>query len=308
MHEPAPPSFSSAASSAGKGRAFAALILSNICLAFGPLFVRLAEQGGVGAAGAAFWRVTLAVPFLLIVLKVSGERVGRLDRTLIALLAVAGLCFALDLGSWHLGILKTKLANATLFGNSTMLIFPIYGFIVARAWPSKSQAAALLLAAFGAALLMGRSYEASFDNLLGDLLCVLAGVFYTSYLIAMTRVRQTLAPWSALILSSIAGILPLLLITLAVGENLIPNDWTPLLALALISQVIGQGLITYALVHFQPIVIGVALLIQPVVSGTTGWLFYDERLGVLDFVGAIAVAVALVLVRRPERQAPPIAP
>lgn len=304
MHPAADQSFSSEPPSLparAPRLAFAALIGSNICLSFGPVFVRMAQDGGVGPVAAAFWRVTLAVPFLLLLLKFSGERIGRLGRQVIVLLALAGLCFALDLGSWHLGILKTKLANATLFGNSAILFLPICGFLMARAWPSRAQVAALALAALGAALLMGRSYDASPDNLIGDLLCVCAGILYTGYILAMTRARETLSPWSALILSTIAGILPLLLIAHLLGETIWPRDWTPLIGLALCSQVIGQGLMTFALVHFQPIVIGLALLIQPVVAGSIGWAFYGERLGPLDLIGAIAVAVALILVRRPEK-------
>jgi len=303
MHQADPPSFSVATPSAGTAPprfAFAALLASNLCLAFGPMLVRSTD---VGPVAAGFWRVTLAVPFLLILLGVSRERIGRLGPGLWLMLAIAGLFFALDLGAWHLGILQTKLANATLFGNASILLFPIYGFIVARAWPNRSQAIALLLAAFGAALLMGRSYELSRDNLVGDLFCLLAGLLYTGYLIAMTRARDSLGPWSALILSTMAGVLPLLGMAALLGETILPTDWTPLIMLALLSQVIGQGLLTYAMVHFQPIVIGLVLLVQPIIAATIGWLVYGERLGVLDLVGAVAVAVALVLVRRPAKPA-----
>lgn len=305
MHQADRPSFSSEARSAGRTRGFAALALANVALTFGPVFVRLAQADGVGPVAAAFWRVTLAIPLLVILLRFSGERVPRLGAALAGLLVIGGLCFALDLGAWHIGILKTKLANASLFGNSAVLMFPIYGFIIARAWPSRAQTGALLLALFGALLLMGRSYEASADNLVGDLFCLAAGTLYTGYFIAMTRVREVLGAWSALLLSTIAASVPLLLLALVLGEAIWPQQWGALIGLALVSQVIGQWLMTYALPLFQPIVIGIALLIQPIVSGAVGWMFYNERLGALDFVGALAVAIALVLVRRPEPARPP---
>ena len=47
----------------------------------------------------------------------------------------------------------------------------------------------------------------------------------------------------------------------------------------------------------SPLVVGIALLTQPVVAATIGWLVYGERLGAADLVGAVLVAVALVLVR-----------
>ena len=71
----------------------------------------------------------------------------------------------------------------------------------------------------------------------------------------------------------------------------------PLIALALVSQVLGQGCMIYALGQLSPLVVGLALLIQPVVAAAIGWLVYGERLGAPDLVGAALVAAALVLVR-----------
>ena len=285
----------------GSGLAFVALVVANVCLAFGPWLVRLAD---VGPIASAFWRLLLAVPFLFLAMRLLGQRIPAMKPGLWVMMGFAGLFFASDLAAWHLGILQTKLANATLFGNSPSLMFPIYGFLIARAWPSRGQAAALLLAAFGAALLMGQSYELSGQNLVGDLLCLLSGAFYTCYFIAMARARLAMGPVPALTLSTMAGVIPLFLFALVMGDAIWPQNWTALFLLALFSQVIGQGLMIYALGHFQPLVIGLALLIQPIVSGAIGWIVYDERLGTLDMIGAVAVAIALVLVRRPEKDAP----
>jgi drug/metabolite transporter (DMT)-like permease len=228
----------------------------------------------------------------------SGARPVKLGRGLGWILIGSGIAFAADLGSWHLGILRTTLANATLFGNSATLMFPIYGFLVARAWPTRTQGLALLLAALGAALLMGRSYQLDPRHLAGDLLCLLAGILYTVYFIAMARARDAMAPLPALALSTIASALPLLGFALVLGERIVPQDWSPLIALALVSQVIGQGLMIYALGRLTPLVIGIALLTQPIVAGSVGWIVYGERLGLPDLVGVVLVAVALVLVRR----------
>lgn len=279
-----------------------ALVASNICLAFGPWFVRLAETGPVAAG---FWRLMLSAPMLLLMTRLTRQPIGRLSPALLGTIALGGLLFAADLASWHVGILHTKLANATLFGNAASLIFPVYGFLIARVWPTRGQGIALALAALGAVLLMGRSYELSAANLGGDLLCLFAGLLYTFYLISIDRARATLQPWPVLALSTVAGVLPLLAFALAIGERIIPSAWTPLVALALVSQVLGQGLMVYAIGHLRPIVIGLGLLTQPMIAAALGWLVYGERLGLLDIVGAAAIAAALVLVRRPERKPVP---
>ena len=273
----------------------AALLIANAALAFGPWFVRLAD---VGPVAVGFWRITLAVPVLAAIALGGGWRPIGLGRGLWAVLAVGGLLFAVDLASWNIGILRTTLANATLFGNSATLFYPIYGFVIARALPTRAQALALLLAAIGAALLMGRSYELSSRNLAGDALCLVAGIVYTGYFVLMARARTVLAPLPTLALSSLASVVPLLLFSLALGERVWPHHWGPLIGIALSSQVLGQGMMIYALGKLPPLVVGIALLTQPVIAGTVGWLVYGETLGAADLTGALLVAVALILVRR----------
>lgn len=301
MQQAAPKSFALQLKSAGP---LMAIVVANIALAFGPLFVRLADTGPVAAA---FWRVALALPVLMAAAFLIERRPVASARGLWGLLAFAGVAFALDLGSWHFGIMRTTLANSTLFGNSASFIYPIYGFLIARAWPTRPQIAALALAAIGGALLLGRSAELSATNLVGDLLCLLAGVLYAVYFIVMARVRTAMQPVSALAFSSAASVLPLLAFALVLGERVLPADWTPLILLALVSQLIGQGLMIYALGHLPPLVVGLALLFQPAVAAAVGWMVFGERLGALDIVGALLVAVALVLVRRTPRAAPVVA-
>lgn len=280
--------------------AFAAMIGGNIALAFGPWFVRMADTGPVASA---FWRIALAAPILVVIACATGWRPGQVPRAIWGVVALAGLSFAADLASWHVGILRTTLANATLFGNSTILFFPIYGFIAARALPNRTQGLALTLAAVGAALLMGSSYSLDPSNLGGDLFCVLAGFLYTVYFVLMTRAGETAAPIATLAMSSLASILPLLMFATLFGERIVPQHWGPLVGLALCSQLIGQGLMIYALGKLTPMIMGIGLLVQPVVGASVGWLVYRERLGAADLVGAVLVAIALVLVRRPERAA-----
>jgi drug/metabolite transporter (DMT)-like permease len=93
----------------------------------------------------------------------------------------------------------------------------------------------------------------------------------------------------------------LLGISAGLGERIWPHDWTPLIIFALSSQVIGQGLLVYSIGTLPPLVVGLALLTQPVISAAIGWFAYGEGLSATDAIGAAAIAAALVLVRLPER-------
>ena len=274
------------------------MLVGSSALAFGPWLVR---EAGVGPVAAGFWRLALALPFLFVIARVIGQPVHWPGRALAGLIAVAAFFFAADLAAWHAGIHMTKLGNATLFGNISSFAFAAWGLWLARTLPSRVQAAALALAAIGAALLMGGSAELSTRNLHGDLLALTAGLLYTGYLIAVERGRGTLAPLPLLFLSSLFGAAMLLPLSLALGEQIIPADWTFVFLLALGSQVLGQGLLVYAIGALPPLVVGLALLTQPAISALVGWYGYGETLSPLDWVGAAAIAAALVLVRLPDK-------
>ncbi|WP_311269394.1 DMT family transporter [Sphingobium sp. WCS2017Hpa-17] len=277
--------------------AFPALLLANLILPLGPVFVRLSD---VGPVAAAFWRLAIALPFLLLLARPGLTRMPP-TRGEWSALVLAGVMFAADLAAWHLGILYTKVANATVFGNLSGLFLPAWALLVLRQKPRGMQAAALMLAGAGALVMMGGSYDLSIGNLKGDLLCLLAGILYTAYLLVVQKARGRLESWSILAVSSTVSAPLLLLFALALGERVMPGNWTPLILLALSSQVIGQGLLTYAIGWFSPLIIGVSLLLQPAVAALLGWLLFDEWLSPIDLIGMSAVAAALVLVRLPSR-------
>jgi drug/metabolite transporter (DMT)-like permease len=286
--------------SAASRFAFPALLLANLVLALGPWMVRLAD---VGPVAAGFWRLALAVPFLAFVALRQSRSRPFPGWPLVASVALGGLFFAADLAAWHEGILLTKLANATLFGNFASFLFAIYGFVLLRRMPRPAQGLALLLAAIGTALLIGRSFELSPEHFQGDLLALLAALFYAFYLILVDRARQAMASWPVLAIATAAGALPLLLFALALGEQIMPSDWTPVILLSISSQLIGQGLLVYAMGHLSPVVVGLCFLTQPLAAAAIGWFAYQERLGLMDAAGALLICVALVLIRLPDRVA-----
>lgn len=279
---------------------FLALMGGNVALAFGPTLVRWSDSGPVSAG---FWRLTLALPVIVLLARVSGQPLVRhFSRATWLAVAGAGVLFALDLASWHVGIEATRLGNATLFGNSGAVILMVWALIVLRRVPSLAEAAAILAALTGSAILFGRSLEVSWETLVGDLFCLLAGLFYAGYILLLQGARNRIGGWALLTWSILAGAPVMLAIALLRGEPVWPHDWTPLLTLAFTSQILGQGLLVFALGHFRPLVIGLVLLTQPIVSIVAGWWWFGETVGGWDALGMALVAGALVIARADERE------
>lgn len=272
-----------------------ALVGGNAALAMGPWFVRYADTGPVSAG---FWRLALAIPLLALLARANRQPLAGLPPKVLAAVLFGGLLFALDVASWHSGIALTTLTNSTLFGNAGSLILMVWGFVVLRRLPRAREWLALAMAFGGAAILMGQSLEISPRTLLGDLLCLLAGILYAGYLIIQQDARRTLGAWSLLTWSCIGSAPVLLAIALALGEPVWPTQWWPVIGLMLSSQILRQGLLIWSLRHFTPMVVGIALLCQPVVASLAGWISFGEVLGPVDLIGVVLVGSALVLARK----------
>jgi drug/metabolite transporter (DMT)-like permease len=105
--------------------------------------------------------------------------------------------------------------------------------------------------------------------------------------------------WSGLVASAI-----LLVIALLSGEQILAltlTGWLVVIGLAMVSQVGGQGLITFSLRHLPAPFSAVTLLLQPVVATFFAWLIFDEFLSGWQAMGGIVVLVGIWLARRGSR-------
>ena len=271
-----------------------ALFGGNVALAIGPWFVRVADTGPVAAG---FWRLFLALPFMVLLARANRQPLTGMPGKTLALVALGAVTFALDLASWHIGIGMTRLGNATLFGNAGSIVLLFWGFIVHRVAPGRLEWLAIVFALAGAAILMGRSLEISDATLIGDLFSVAAGLLYAVYLLTLQNARGAFGSWSLLVWVSIFGAPVLLVIALALGEPVWPQAWGPIIGLFVLSQLVGQGLMVFALRYFPPLVVGLALLTQPAVASIYGWLAFGEVLSGLDIAGMVLVGAALAVAR-----------
>lgn len=284
-----------------------ALLVGNIALATGPWFVRLADTGPVSSA---FWRLFLALPFLILLSKGTGQALTGIPRKTLVLVALGAVAFALDLSSWHIGIEKTRLGNATLFGNAGSIVLLFWTFIITRTLPRGMEWLAIVFALGGASILLGRSFEISTATLIGDLFCLAAGLFYAVYLLTLQDARKGIGAWSLLVWVSIFACPVILTLALINGEPVWPTDWTPIIILFVTSQLIGQGLLVFSLRHFPPLIIGLALLTQPAVAAVIGYSAFEEVLMPLDMFGMLLLGAALLFAKgaRAERVTTPDMP
>ena len=276
--------------------AFLGLLAGGCAIAFAPIFVRLSDTGPVASA---FWRTALAAPLLWIWALRADPSPVRISA---GPLAGAGIFFACDLGVWHWSIMYTSVANSTLLANLAPIFVTLAGWVLWRQRVTRTFLVGMVAAIAGMFILVGPNFAAGGTRLAGDALGALTAVFYAGYMLSIKSARDAgastarLMAWSTTITA--VALLPVALLSPQPMLPLGVQGWLVLAGLALVSQVLGQGLIAYAFAHLPASLSSVSLLIQPVMAAIFAWALFGEAIGASQFVGGAVVLAGIWLARR----------
>jgi drug/metabolite transporter (DMT)-like permease len=277
---------------------WAALLVGTAIIAWSGVLARFLDVGPL--AGAA-WRMGLAAPALAVWSRWAsrGRPPTRDDLAAVGLsLALSGVAFAVDVGSFHVSLTGTKVANASFIGNVAPILAVVGGALffreraAGRVWP------ALALALFGAWMMAGMVSPRNVKW--GDAFALNAAIAYAAYLMFIKRARERLDGPTATLVSAVVSAFLLAGAAAARGEKLIPSSplgWTIVFLLGFVSHAMGQGLTSVALGRVPVAQVALVLLAQPPVSALIAWVVLDESMSQMQIGGGLIILAAVFLAR-----------
>jgi drug/metabolite transporter (DMT)-like permease len=301
--EPAPPTLPPSTGRAAPpptGRAVGAVVLGALGIAFSAIFVRWALPAP--PVVTAFYRMLLALPWLAAIVAIGG-RGGRRRRASprdLALATLAGAWLGADLAVWHLALVKTSVATATLLVNTTPIPVGLYAAWVLREPPDARFVVGVALALTGTATLLGVD-RASLVHLEGDALALAAALFYAAYLVSMKRARRTLDVGPAILATSVGAVAVTGAFAALRGDPFTgfpAHSWAAFAAAAVVSQVGGVLGIAWGLRWLRATFASLTLLVQPVATALLGWWLLSEPVGPGQAVGAVGVLAGILVASR----------
>lgn len=283
--------------------AFIALVIGAVATGFSPVFVRLAD---VGPFASAFWRVFLALPPLYIWQKWANEPAPVANSHYKRAVILSGLAFTFDLIFWHLSILHTTIANATLLATTAPVWVFLVSFLFFGQHLRRAELFGLLICLIGGSFLVKDSFNVDPARLRGDAEALATSVFFGLYIVAIGKARlysgaARITFWSTAVTS-----VCLLIAALLSGDRMLPQStmgWLVLGGLAFVSQAAGQGLLAYALGKLPVAFSSLVVFLEAVAAAALGWLVLSERLGLLQWLGGALVLYGIWLARPRPRPA-----
>lgn len=276
-----------------------ALLLAAAAISFAAIFFRkAAPTHPLCSAGIRL----LIAAVLLSPLTVRAALKGRLPPRVLGGATLAGLFYGLHFGTWVTSLTFTSVAASVTLVTATPLLLAGVSFVTGRDRPDRRLWSALGLALCGVLILGAHDSALKGDALLGDALALAGAGAMVGYLLLGRRLGPGLDVWAFSGVATAVGAATLLGAALVAGVPVtVSRDaFTWLLLSALVPQLIGHTLLTWALRHVRPTVVGIATVGEPVGATLLAWAWLGDRPSALVLVGcAVTLSAVIIAVARP---------
>ena len=279
-------------------------MFGGVVVSFAPILYALS---GANPLTGAFFRMAYAIPFLLMIIWFRNAQDPRSTNTrLIAL--IAGFAFSLDFLAYHSTVDWIGTGIGTLIGNSQVIIVTLVSWWLFGERPNLSILISLPIVMVGLVLISGVLDDDPYGEypVRGVIAGVFTAIFYSAFLIIYRFANRELAPAVNLQFDSTVGCaLGLLILSFLPLQSIYvePIDFEPrfpthgwLLALALLSQVMGWLAIAYSLPRLPAAYTSFAILLQPTFTIIWGIILLSESPSLQQAIGMFLILGSIIAV------------
>lgn len=272
------------------------LLFGVFCISWSAILVKIA---GISGFGSGFYRLLFGTIGIIPVWLYFKKPIT--DRNGVKVAIVCGVLFACDIALWNTSIMLSKATISTLLANLAPVWVGIGALLFMKEKPTRIFWIGTAIAIFGVTIIIGINEVLEARMNFGNVLAIIASMFYGAYLITVRKGRNSLDTFSFTTISMITSTVVLGLICLFTSTPLwgfSPKTWMALGTLGIIPQVFGWLAINQALGHIRPTVASVSLLSQTVFTAIFSVMILNEVLTFHEIGGAVVVLVGIYLVNR----------
>lgn len=256
-----------------------------ICLATGGIFVKLCSLLPINTA---FYRILFAE---IILLPFVYKDLKNVSKQFWIIILFSGVFLAMDLILWNKSFSYTTVANANLFVNLVPFTTIPLSYFFFKEKIRKPFLIGLLITLFGVLVLMSKNLQGQ-GNIKGDGLAFAASIFYGLFLISVYKVRLKMNISTLMFISGL-GSLPILALGIFTVEKIqLPTTATDILfliGLALFSQLLGQGLLSFSMKKISITLSSIIILTQPIFSAIYAFVIFHETLTKIEILGIVII-------------------
>ena len=270
------------------------LLFGILCISWSAILVKIANISGFGSG---FYRLLIGTIGIIPVWLYFKKPITDLKGVRVAI--ICGILFACDIALWNTSIMLSKATISTLLANLAPVWVGIGALLFMKEKPNRLFWFDTAISIAGVTIIIGIDQVMGANLNFGNILAIIASMFYGAYLMTVRKGRISLDTFSFTTISMITSTVVLGFICLFTSTPLwgfSTTTWLALGTLGLIPQLLGWLAINQALGHIPPTVASASMLSQTVFTAIFSVLMLGEILTFHEISGALVVLVGIYLV------------
>ena len=280
---------------------WAALGLGMVAFSTASILTRLAAAPPL-VVGA--WRMILATALLTPFAWPRLRREwGTLEGREVVYLLLSGTVLAVHFATWISSLSLTTVSSSVILVTTNPIFVGLATRYLLKERVSRFQTLGIVAAMVGSVIVSYGDLQLSGRALLGDALALMGALAASTYILLGRAVRRKLSTlayvWPCYGLAAVL-LLGLCLVTGQPLGGYSPNTYLYFALLAVGPQILGHSSFNWALAHFSPIFITLAILGEPVGASILALIILGEVPPLTAPIGGLLILVGIYLASRDE--------
>lgn len=284
------------------------LLIAITALAFSPIFTKLSEIE-ISPTATIFNRLWIATIIMgswqlfqqpaESPTSMATEYLSEQKRK--SLLILGSIFATVSSLLWAISFTQTSVASSTVLRSLTPLFISSGAWLILKQQFKSQFIVGMIISILGGTIIGWGDFRLGPENLIGDGIALLSAALHGANILTVGYLRDrgcetgTVLFWRC----SCGALIMLPFICLADIQvfPLSVQGWSMVIALAVVCQTFGQGLLVFSLKRFSSSFVGIFTLLKPILTAFLAWLIFAEDLNLLSGLAVILILLGIYLAK-----------
>jgi drug/metabolite transporter (DMT)-like permease len=281
------------------------LAIAIVALAFSPILTKLSELelSPTTIIFNRLWISTIIVSCWQLIGTAQSEQTSatkfNFNYQEPGLLLLASCSATASALLWAISFTQTSIASSTVLRSLTPLFISLGAWLILKQRFNSQFIIGMIVAIIGAMVIGWDDLQVGDDYLFGDSIALLSAALHGVSILIIGYLRDRGCTTERVLLwRCIGGSLIVLPVIWLTNTQLLPislEGWLTVIALAVVCQTLGQGLLVFSLKQFSSSFVGIFALLKPLVTALLAWAIFAEGINITSAIALVLILFGIYL-------------
>ena len=284
------------------------LAIAIIALAFSPILTKLSEIE-ISPTATIFnrlWIATIIMSGWQLIqsppeFNTIQPKAIKFDYKQSGLLVLASTSATVSSVLWAISFTQTSVASSTVLRSLTPLFISLGAWLILKQRFNYQFIIGMIISIIGGIVIGWDDLQLGTEYLIGDGIALLSAALHGANILIVGYLREQDCTTSKILFWRCGfGALIVLPVVWLLDQQLFPvslQGWLIIIALAIICQTFGQGLLVYSLKQFSSSFVGIFALLKPIFTAVLAWIIFAESISLSSSIALLLILLGIYLAK-----------